>query len=185
MSTLHILASILTTWMQLSVNDRFVIVCRDATKPFIKALKSKHLIIYPPSTKVFEAYPHFSNHVFRGFAQIHEEVEAELYWYKTGVPWLIDHIPHLQQPTFYPSMLFSPNCLITILSCTDNTLFAIPQSQLNTEASIEKRFKSHAQELSPVFFKGVDVRHENGDIILSQTAHLDTKERNMRSAVGK
>jgi len=64
---------------------------------------------------------------------------------------------------------------MAILLCTDDMLIAIPESLLQTEASIEKRFKCRERKFLPADFKGIDIMQEGAEIVLSQMAYLDTK----------
>lgn len=67
--------------------------------------------------------------------------------------------------------------MIAILLCTDVTFVAIPGSFLSTGTTIEKRFTCRARDFLPVKCKGWDVTQENSDLVLSQVAYLDTKEK--------
>lgn len=175
LSTLRMLASIIPTWMQFSKDEKIVVFGRDVIKAYIQSAKSQRLIVYEPPPEFFDFYPHFTAHLWRAYIQIYGEVEAGLYWYRTLVPWLLTNFPDLQQSIFDPSLLFSTTKPFAVLLCTDDLLFAIPESLLPSEATIEKRFDCHERSFLPTDFKGVDFVSDGNDIALSQMAYLDTK----------
>lgn len=153
------------------------IFARDIIKAFIQSLSSKRLSVYKPPREFFEAYPQFIDHVWRGLVQMYGEVKADLYCYRTIVPWNIKNIADIQQSIFDSLLLFSPTKMMAILLCTDETLVAIPQSMLPVESAIEKRFKCRTRRLFLTDFKGVYVIQDGVDILLSQIAYMNTKRK--------
>lgn len=168
MITIRMLCSMLQTWMQLSQTDRIVVLYRDASKTFVQSLQIKPLLVCQPPEEFFGAYSQFSDHFWRALIQIYGENEAELYWFKTLVPWLIGNFHDLQRYLYDPAFLFSPTRIIAILLCTDDMPIALSESPLTTESAIEKRFTCRVLKFLGVEFKGLDILHDGQDILLSQ-----------------
>lgn len=177
LSTLRMFSSTLPTFILQFKEEKLVIFARDVTKAFIQSLLSKRLIMYKPPQKSFEAYLQIIDQVLRGPVQIHGEAEAGLYWHITVVPWLIESIPDIQQSIFDPSLIFSPTKMLSILLCTDDTLVITPESMLTAKAVIEKRLECLARQFLPMYFKGVGVIQDGLDILLSQIAYMNTKDK--------
>lgn len=185
LSTVRIFCCIVPTWMELSPGDKVVVFGRDVTKAFIQSFESQRPIIHMPPEEYFKAYPHFATHVWRAYMQIYGEVEAGLYWHRTFVPWLIENIADIQQSVYDPSPLFSPTKLIAVLLCTDDTLIAMSESYVQSEAAIEKRFECRERQFLPTDFKGVDVLKEGSNLVMSQMAYIDTKNKDSDNVSAK
>lgn len=81
----------------------------------------------------------------------------------------------IQQSIYDPFLLFSPTNMIAVLLCNDDTLVAIHESLLPSEAAIENRFECREHQFLPSDFKGLDVIQESSDIVSSQMGYLETK----------
>lgn len=97
----------------------------------------------------------------------------------TLVPWLVENIPDLQRSIVSPSLFFTLTEWMAVVHCTDDTFMVDPNSNLFSEAAIEKRFERRDRQFLPLDFIGVSKNRVGSYTVLSQLAYPDMKkERN-------
>ena len=173
LSTVRIVYSIVPSWMN-ERKDPIHIMTRDVTKAYLQSNKSERLIFYAPPKEFFTTYPGNDDSIWKANIQVYGEVETGLYWNKTIVPWLLQNFPDTRQSPWDPSMLYSPTSNIVILLCTDDLNGVIPESFVEQEAKIIQRFECRNLEYAPTEFKGIDIKIDGANVVLSQEAYVTT-----------